>query len=130
MAIMLIELWERLRGYDKWVETQAKIESSEPTYYRVRGRDYSHSDDVIVWSDSSGENHRAPFTVQVDSPLFQLVQDSTIGIRYNPADPEQYYFRELLQTRIRKVLSTTVVAALMIATLVFFGWLRTVGSSK
>jgi hypothetical protein len=21
---MLIELWERLRGYDKWIETQAK----------------------------------------------------------------------------------------------------------
>jgi hypothetical protein len=27
-AIMLIELWERLRGYDKWVETQAMIKSA------------------------------------------------------------------------------------------------------
>lgn len=27
-SAMLIELWERLRGYDKWNEAQAKIESS------------------------------------------------------------------------------------------------------
>jgi hypothetical protein len=26
---MLIEIWERLRGYDKWIETEAKIESSK-----------------------------------------------------------------------------------------------------
>ncbi|MGA3129454.1 MAG: DUF3592 domain-containing protein [Terracidiphilus sp.] len=127
---MLIEIWEHLRGYDKWVETDAKIESSEPTYYKFKGHDYSHSDDVIVWTDSTGEKHRAPFTVHVDSPLFQLVQDSTTRVRYNPADPEEYYFRELLQTRVRKVLSTAGVAALLIAALVFFGWLRTLDSSK
>ena len=122
---MLIEIWERLRGYDKWVETQAKIESSDPTIYQSRGHDYSHSDDVIVWTDHAGDKHRAPFTVQVDSPLFQLVQDSKISIRYNPADPEDYYFRALLQTRVRRVVSTTAVAALTIAALAFFGWLRT-----
>ena len=122
---MLIEIWERLRGYDKWVETQAKIESSDPTIYQSRGHDYSHSDDVIVWTDTAGDKHRAPFTVQVDSPLFQLVQDSKISIRYNPVDPEEFYFRELLQTRVRRVVSTTAVAALTIAALAFFGWLRT-----
>ena len=122
---MLIEIWERLRGYDKWVETQAKIESSDPTIYQSRGHDYSHSDDVIVWTDTAGDKHRAPFTVQVDSPLFQLVQDSKISIRYNPVDPEEFYFRELLQTRVRRVVSTTAVAALTIAAMAFFGWLRT-----
>jgi hypothetical protein len=127
---MLIELWERLRGYDKWVEAEARIESSETTYASVRGRDCSRSDDIIVWSDSAGEKHRAPFTVPVDSPLFQLVQDSRIGIRYDPADPEQYYFRELLQSRIRKILSTAAAAALLLATLVFIGWLRTLASAN
>ena len=122
---MLIEIWERLRGYDKWVEADATIESSDPTIYQSRGHDYSHSDDVIVWTDTAGDKHRAPFTVQVDSPLFQLVQDSKISIRYNPADPEDYYFRALLQTRVRRVVSTTAVAALTIAALAFFGWLRT-----
>jgi hypothetical protein len=122
---MLIEIWERLRGYDKWVEADATIESSDPTIYQSRGHDYSHSDDVIVWTDTAGDKHRAPFTVQVDSPLFQLVQDSKISIRYNPVDPEEFYFRELLQTRVRRVVSTTAVAALTIAALAFFGWLRT-----
>lgn len=28
MASMLIEMWERLRGYNKWVETQATVKSS------------------------------------------------------------------------------------------------------
>jgi hypothetical protein len=127
---MLTELWEKLRGYDKWIETEGKVESSEPTYYQYRGRDYTRSDDVIVWADGAGEKHRAPFTVRVDSPLFELVQDSKIAIRYNPADPEEYYFRELLQARIRKVLKTVVVAVLLIAASIFFGWLRTLNSSK
>ena len=26
---MLIEIWERPHGYDKWVQTEAKIESSD-----------------------------------------------------------------------------------------------------
>jgi hypothetical protein len=107
------------------VEADATIESSDPTIYQSRGHDYSHSDDVIVWTDTAGDKHRAPFTVQVDSPLFQLVQDSKISIRYNPVDPEEFYFRELLQTRVRRVVSTTAVAALTIAALAFFGWLRT-----
>jgi hypothetical protein len=127
---MLIELWERLRGYDKWIEAEATVESSEPMNQQLHGRDLSYSDDVIVWADSTGEKHRAPFRVQADSPLFQLVQGSTISIRYNPADPEEYYFRDLLQTRVRRVLSTVVVVALMIAALIFFGWLRTPSPSK
>jgi len=127
---MLIEIWERLRGYDKWIETDATVESSEAANYQLHGRDLSSSEDVIVWTDAGGEKHRAPFRVQADSPLFQLVQGSTISIRYNPADPEEYYFRELLQTRVRKVLSTVAVAALMIAALIFFGWLRTPSPPK
>jgi hypothetical protein len=26
--IMLIEIWERLRGYDKWIQTEATVQSS------------------------------------------------------------------------------------------------------
>jgi hypothetical protein len=125
---MLIEIWERLRGYDKWIQAEATVESSEPTNQQLHGRDISYSDDVIVWTDSAGEKHRAPISVQAHSPLFQLVQGSTINIRFNPADPEEYYLRELLQSRVRKVFSTAVAAALMIAALAFFGWLRIVAS--
>jgi len=27
--IMLIEIWEHLRGYDKWIQTEATIQSSD-----------------------------------------------------------------------------------------------------
>lgn len=127
---MLIEIWERLRGYDKWIQKEATVESSEPTNYQLHGRDLSYSEDVIVWTDSAGEKHRAAISVQAHSPLFQLVQGSMVGIRYNPADPEEYYLREVIQTRVRKVLSTALVTALMIAALAFFGWLRTLSPPK
>lgn len=37
---MLIELWERLRGYHKWTETEAKIEfvKEEHTYRDTSGK--------------------------------------------------------------------------------------------
>jgi hypothetical protein len=130
MSVMLIELWERLRGYDKWVHATATVEASDPTYFQSRGHDYSRSDDVIVWCDSAGEKHRAQFTVQVGSPLFQLVQGSKVDIRYNPADPEQYYFRELLKTRIRQVASPVKIAALVFAVLVIIALARSFNLSK
>jgi hypothetical protein len=48
MAIMLIELWERLRGYDKLAVAEAQVQSSDPTFYLSRGHDYTRSDDIIV----------------------------------------------------------------------------------
>ena len=127
---MLIEIWERLRGYDKWIKSEATVESSEPTNQELHGRDLSFSEDVIAWTDRAGEKHRAPINVQAHSPLFQLVQGSKIDIRYNPADPEGYYLRELLRSRVRKVFSTAMVAMLLIAALAFFGWLRTLPALK
>jgi hypothetical protein len=50
-AIMLIEIWERLRGYDKWVQTEAKVESSqvEETVHSTRyGIVYSYASGLIV----------------------------------------------------------------------------------
>jgi len=37
---MLIKLWERIRGYDRWVQTDATIESSamEDHVYDYRGQ--------------------------------------------------------------------------------------------
>ena len=98
---MLIELWEKLRGYDKWVETTATVESSEESTYQVKGGEVSESSDVLMWTDGQQTRHRTSFTVDEDSPLYQLVDGSTIQIRYNPADPEENYIRELLQTRVR-----------------------------
>ena len=114
---MLIELWEKIRGYDKWVETEAIVEESLVTTHENDGGQFSVSDEVLVWADSQGERHRAAFAVREDSALYQLVEGSTIRIRYSPADPEEFYIRELVQARVRAWMYGIVVATVMIAIL-------------
>lgn len=128
---MLIELWERLRGYDKWVEAEAKVESSDVEQTAHRNRDGSMSytwasGDQIVWIDSRGGRQCASFQVDDESPLYQLVGGEQIRIRYNPAKPEQYYFRELLQSRIRRFFQLALYAFLFLIVLTFLIWLRTI----
>jgi len=120
---MLIEIWERLRGYDKWVETAAKIESSEVEKTPITDRsgrvvDYSYdSGDMLTWTDRQGEKQYADFTVPDDSPLYQLVGGESVTIRYNPARPEQYYFRELLRTRVHTTFKATLLLLFLLAVL-------------
>lgn len=67
VSIMLIELWERLRGYDKWVQVEARIESTRVWKQETRYGTVDYSDDVMLWTDPTGMNHRAPFTTQEGS---------------------------------------------------------------
>jgi hypothetical protein len=124
---MLIELWERLRGYNKWIETEAKVESSQvkETQHSDDGIDYStyDSNDVLVWADQQGENQRAYFKVPDDSPLYQLVGGETITIRYNPAEPDQYYLRELVETRIHTGVKRVIIPLVLICFYLVFAWL-------
>jgi hypothetical protein len=102
---MLIEIWERLRGYDKWVETEATVESS--TMKRTAHVDdtgvisYTYdSNDVLSWSDGNGEEQRGYFRVPDTSRLYQLVGGEVVRIRFDPANPARFYFPELLRTRV------------------------------
>ena len=108
---MLIEIWERLRGYDKWIQTEAKVESSnvrETLDAESGGIAYS-CEDVLIWADQQGGNQRAYFAVSDDSSLYQLISGDLFSIRYNPADPDQYYLRELLRARVRRTTTQIVV---------------------
>jgi len=120
---MLIEMWERLRGYDKWIEAEAEIESSQISTYYDRQGEHEQSSDILKWTDVQGEAHRSAFTVPEDSPLYQNVAGQTIAIRYSPADPGRYYLRELLQVRIRTVVRFAVPVLLLIALVVLSNWL-------
>jgi hypothetical protein len=117
---MLVEIWERLRGYDKWIETQAKIESSDVDKRPLTDRygnviDYAYSSgDTLTWTDRQGEKQYADFTVPDDSPLYQLVGGETVTIRYDPAKPDRYYFRELLRTRVHTAVKTLVAVLLFV----------------
>jgi|HubBroStandDraft_5_1064220.scaffolds.fasta_scaffold51665_2 hypothetical protein len=127
---MLIEIWERLRGYDKWIEVAAKIESSEVEKTPITDRsgrviDYSYeSGDMLTWTDRQGEKQYADFTVPDDSPLYQLVGGEAVTIRYNPARPDQYYFRELLRTRVHTAVKATITTIIVLAAVVGFFLLR------
>ncbi|HTW60880.1 MAG TPA: DUF3592 domain-containing protein [Terracidiphilus sp.] len=111
---MLIELWERLRGYDKWTETEATIQSSELVDRLVEARKtrgiwrllLSHpwsawqSNCSIGWTDTAGAPHVAKFAAAENSALFQKYEGQWVSIRYNPADPGEYYLRELFLQRV------------------------------
>ena len=101
---MLIEIWERLRGYNKWIQTEATIKSSKLADVEIGKIRYSRwsedesvdewqSNCAVAWRDRAGVSHEAEFTVAEDSPLFQLYDGQTVIIRYNPANPDQFYLR-------------------------------------
>jgi hypothetical protein len=125
---MLIEIWERLRGYDKWVETQAKFESSDVEKKPIRDRsgtvvDYRYvSGDLLTWTDRQGKKQSASFTVPDDSPIYQMVGGESVTIRYNPARPDRFYYRELLRTRVHTgfKITLTVLVFLGIAAVAFY----------
>ena len=100
---MLIEIWERLRGYHQWTETQAIIESANVTKEPVgeRGTVFiTTSADTLTWNDLTGQKHSAQFTLPDDSPLFKLKAGDTATVRYNPVHPDRFYLRDLLRTKV------------------------------
>ncbi len=127
---MLIEFWERLHGYDQWIETQAKIKSStEKTteeYYRGQKYEIRSSDDELVWTDTQGAEHSADFGVPEDSPLFQLIGGETVTIRYDPKNPDCFFYPDLLRSRgkvfARGVYLLLVFVMLIIVPTVLFKW--------
>jgi Protein of unknown function (DUF3592) len=113
---MLIEIWERLRGYDKWTKTEATILSSKlvkneggwsiktgPKSYSPWGAWQSKC--VISWTDALGSPHTGWYWVSESSRLFQRYDGQTVGIRYDPANPGQYYLRELSRQKARFILT-------------------------
>jgi hypothetical protein len=121
---MLIELWERLRGCNKWIPAQAIIESSDVNKTPIANRwgqaiDYKYtSGDVIVWTDPTGEKHYAGFDVDDQSPLYQYVGGESVPIRYDPADPDRFYFRDLLRSRVHSAFRIGLAVLIAVAVLV------------
>jgi hypothetical protein len=121
-AIMLIEIWEHLRGYNKWVQTEAKIESSnleKVEAYDINGNQttISESDDKLVWTDKMGQRQSAEFYVPDDSPLYQFIGGETVTIRYNPANPKEFYYRDLLRSKVHTAFKSTLICAFVIVVL-------------
>jgi hypothetical protein len=121
---MLIEIWERLRGYDKWIQTEARIDSAGAAR-KALGKRYRVSNssrfsaNLLVWRDQRGKTHYGAFVNHDTSPLYQLLEDETITIRYDPARPDRYYCRSLWLSWTAFIAKTGLGLAV---SLVFFVW--------
>jgi hypothetical protein len=106
---MLTEIWERLRGYGKWVQTEATIKSSDLKNVEVRFQHYLGEDETVdewrsycvaEWKDQRGNSHSAQYEVSEDSRLFQLYDGQTVTIHYDPENPDQHYLPGVLRSKV------------------------------
>jgi hypothetical protein len=133
-AIMLIEIWERLRGYDKWIQTEATILSSEliePLIESPRDENIIQQNPIknpfvqwlskcsIRWTDRSGASHTANYSVSEGSQLFLLYDGQTVSIRYNPVNPDEYYIQLLSKNMKRMVLLSSIYIFCMVVPIIF-----------
>jgi hypothetical protein len=132
---MLIEFWESLCGYDKWTPAEATVESSNysdrvVTYgYNTQSVDgmtrpetttVNQSTSVITWADESGRQYRSQYTVTKPSPLFEMYGGEKLAIRYNPANPRDFYLRELRQGEMVSTLKKILYFILAVAAGVYW----------
>jgi hypothetical protein len=123
---MLIEIWERLRGYGHWTEAQAVIESANVEKTPIPGSDgatvryTSESADTLAWFDRTGQKHSAAFTVPEDSPLFKLTHGDSVAIRFNPASPDNFYLRDLLRARVQAAFVKVIAWVAVVLVVVVF----------
>jgi hypothetical protein len=125
---MLIELWEHLRGYNKWTAAVARVESTTLSPVGEIGNDNSkptvalglESVCTIRWQDHKEMEHTAVFQAYEESPLYQLIEGDTVNIRFNPANPSEYYLPGLIQSKLTKTWKFAWYALMLIVGFVAF----------
>ncbi len=126
---MLIEIWERLRGYDKWIQTQAKIESSDISKVNVVTENgkvantHRYAGDRLTWIDARGNKQHSTFTVDEQSPLYQYIDGESLPIRYDPAHPDHFYNRDLTCNRFQVGATVSIFLIVFAAFIVGFLWM-------
>jgi hypothetical protein len=127
---MLIELWERLRGYDKWIETEAEVKSAELSKITFPGSKDPrkkqenaiawNSECRFVWQDPTSEQHAGSFVADEESSLYQLSEGEKFSIRINPRNPEDFYIRGLLESDVMSAWKAVLGFTLMFLILTLF----------
>ena len=92
---MLIELWEKLRGYDKWVEAQATVAE-----LKIQKGEIDFKADCKIEWDGNGKKQTSSFQADEESPLYQLSEGDQFSIRVNPQEPSEFYSAELIASDI------------------------------
>ena len=127
--VMFIEIWERLRGYDKWIPTQAKIESSDISKLNVVTRSgkvantYQYAGDRLSWVDAQGNKQYSTFSVDEQSPLYQYIDGESLPIRYDPAHPSRFYNRDLMRYRVQVAATVSIFLIAIVAFIAGLVWM-------
>jgi gamma-glutamylcyclotransferase (GGCT)/AIG2-like uncharacterized protein YtfP len=128
---MLITNRQRLRGSDKWPKVEAKILSSEIREPLAADFDLGPSSSfdlecenrcTISWTDTSGREHISEYGVPESSPLFELYDGQTVTIRYDPADPDDFYLREAAIAQLANAVRWKIWLIGALATTLMFMW--------
>lgn len=123
---MWLQVWEKVRGYDKWIEAEATVQTPAPR----RSPDWEDVDergwlgDILVWTDGGGNRQSADFIVPDDCTLYQKVSGDTLVIRYDPRNPGRFYLRQLHLIRIRTTVKRILIAASILGLVVMALWVR------
>jgi len=111
---MLLEIWESLRGYDKWVRTDATVKTSELAQQWIAASPSEKGEQkprgaaikewrstcTLAWADGANREHTAQFEVSDNSPLFQLYEGMIVSIRYDPNNPAEFYLPGVMKSRV------------------------------
>ncbi len=125
---MLIEIWEHLRGYDNWTKAVATVQSAKLSRVGQLGNDESkppvalgwESVCKIRWEDQNRVERTAIFQAYEESPLYQLVEGNTVDIRFNPANPSEYYLRGLMESGVIRTCRLAIYAVMIIVLAIGF----------
>jgi len=126
---MFIEVWEWLRGYGKWTETQAQTVflKEETLFHDKSGKDlhYSHVTSArLVWTDSHGKQHYTILKQYGDPPKYPFAEGEIVDLRYDPANPMRFYARKLSETKVRYYVSTTLTIIAVAILCIGWEWIR------
>lgn len=124
----LIEIWEWLRGYRKWTQTQAQtVFLKEETLFHEGGKDlhYSHVTGArVVWTDSDGKSHYMLLKQYGNPPKYPVAEGEVVDLRYDPANPMRCYSRRLSELKVRRVVATTLTVIAVAAFTIAYTWVR------
>lgn len=88
---MIEELWRKLRGIDRWPETEADVAG----VYRFEGRRNCKLAVVSFrYKDENGRYHTGQLRVDTYSSIYNLSVGDVINVRYNPARPDRFWSDE------------------------------------
>lgn len=89
---MIEELPARIRGADKWPETQVTAVSVDRI--AAQGRSPARASIKFNYKSASAESRSGSFYIGDQSSLFNLDENDTFPVRYNPDHPEHHFSGE------------------------------------